>query len=227
LSACSGGGDTIVNSEGATTTGINVSGTGRASGTPDTVVLQLGVQAEARTVAEARDLAARAAQGVIDSLKKNGVDDRDIRTVQFDIQPQFDAGVRGTPTVRAYRVSNVLSVKVRKIDNAGKVIDDAAAAGGNNTVVQSIAFSIDDPTKLEARAREAAVKEARDKAEQLAKLGGVKLGNPITITEGGGPQPIFINAAALVAPRTGGDSTPIQSGQLDVTITVSVLYRIE
>jgi uncharacterized protein YggE len=220
--------DTVVNAPGANTTGLNVSGTGRASGPPDVVVLQLGVQAEAPAVADARERAASSAQSVIDSIKKNGVEDKDIRTTQFNIQPQYDNSRPGVSTIRAYQVSNTLSVKVRKLENASKVIDDAASAGGNNTVIRSISFSIDDPTQLQAQARADAMKQAQARADQLAKLGGISIGKAISISEGTPPNPILAAPAAIVAaPRTGDTSTPIESGQLEVTVTVNVLYKIE
>ena len=98
LVACKSG-ETVVNGPGAPTTGLSVSGTGRASGPPDVVVLQLGVQAEAPAVADARERAASSGQAVIDSIKKNGVDDKDIRTTQFSIQPQYDNSRPGISTV--------------------------------------------------------------------------------------------------------------------------------
>ena len=227
LIACKSG-ETIVNAPGASTTGLSVSGTGRASGPPDIVQLQLGVQTEARTVADAREQAASAAQAVVDAIKKDGVDDKDIRTTQFSVQPQYDSSVSGRPpALRAYRVSNTLSVKVRKLDNASRIIDDTAAAGGNSTVIQSIAFSIEDPTALQAQARADAMKQAQARADQLAKLGGISIGKAISISEGSAPTPILAAPAALSVARTGDTSTPIESGQLEVTVTVNVLYKIE
>jgi uncharacterized protein YggE len=221
--ACKSG-DTIVNTPGSTTTGISVSGTGEAFGTPDIALLTLGVQAQAANVADARQTAATTAQAIIDSLKKNGVADKDIQTTQFSISPQYDFRSNGTQTIRGYQVTNTLSVKIRKIDTTSKVIDDATAAGGNNTLVQGISFTIDDPTKLQEAARTDALKEAQAKAEQLAKDAGVKLGKPVTISESLGNVPIPANAAVARAADT---ATPIQAGELQVSITVTVLYSIE
>src|SRR4051812_19471628 len=122
VAAC-GGSKTTVNATSANQNGISVIGTGRASGPPDIVVLQIGVQADAPTVAAAPEQAAGAATAVTNSVKANGVDDKDVRTSQFSIQPQYDNSRAGQNVIRGYRVSNVLTVKVRKIDSAGKVID--------------------------------------------------------------------------------------------------------
>lgn len=222
--ACSEG-DTVVNTPGAEASGITVTGTGQAFGVPDIALITLGVQAEAANVADARETAAQRAQAVIDSVKANGVADKDIQTTQFDIQPQYDFSPTGRGAVRSYQVTNVLSIKVRKIDTTGKVLDDATRAGGNNAVVRGISFTIDDPTKLREEARAKALAEAKTKADQLARDAGVKLGKPVSITEGGGPVPL--PASALVAPRTGDTSTPIQTGELQVNITVTVRYEID
>jgi hypothetical protein len=226
LSVACGEGDTIVNSSTTTVAGINVNGTGRAFGTPDVVFLQLGVDLERASVAEAREAAASAMQAVIDSLRGNGVAERDIQTSQFSVQPQYDFLGR-TQTLRAYRVTNVVTAKITQIETAGKVIDDAAAAGGNAVVVQSINFSIDDPTELQEQARADAMAQARQRAEELAGHAGVRLVRPITITEGY-QNVIPIAEAAIAAPRTGPDvATPIQSGELEVIVNVNVLYAIE
>jgi uncharacterized protein YggE len=219
-------GDTIVSSTGESSQGISVTGTGTAFGAPDVATLTLGVQAEARTVAQARDDAARSLQGAIDSIKKNGVEDKDIHTVQFTVEPLYDTSGR-VQTLRGYRVTNVVSVRIKKVDNAGKIIDDAVAAGGNNIVVRGISFSIEDPTQLEEAARADAVKEAKDRAEQLAKHSGVKLGRPLVISEGGGRvTPQFFSGDSFAAARTEAP-TPVQPGELQVQVTVSLLYKIE
>jgi uncharacterized protein len=218
-------GDTVVNSS-ASQPGITVSGTGKASGTPDVVFLQLGANVENSTVAAAREAAATAMQGVLNSLKANGVEERNIQTSQFSIQPQYDfAG--GARTLRGYRVVNVVTAKITRIDTVNKAIDDAAAAGGNAVTVQSISFAIDDPTKLQAEAREKAVQQARGRAEQLARDAGVQLRNPISINEGSQQVVTQISAPRAVAPATGDSSTPIQPGELEVIVNVSILYGIE
>jgi hypothetical protein len=221
-------GDTIVSPDSAQTKTIVVTGTGSAFGAPDVAVVRVGVSVERSTVAQAREEAARAMDAVIQSVKRNGVEDKDVQTTQFGIQPQYDfPGPNRTQVLRGYRVDNTVVVKVRQVANAAKVIDDAAAAAGNNVVINSISFAIDDPTKLEEAARTDAVREARARAEQLASLTGVKLSAPLTISESFAP---VFPQAFVAAPRTGGVSeaaTPIEAGELEVRIVVSITYRFE
>lgn len=209
--------------------GITVSGEGKVTGKPDLALVSLGVSALRPTVGEARDAAATALTSMIDSMKANGVEDDDIQTSQLSIYPEYDYS-GNTQRITGYRVSNTVTVKVRDIDSTSAVIDDAVTNGGNDTQLQSIAFTIDDPESLRQQAREAAVADAKKKAETLASAGGVSLGNPVNISESGGYSPpipyaergFAADSAAQAAPET-----PIQPGELDVIINVSVTWEIQ
>ncbi len=226
--ACSGKGDTIVQTSSQNLTGVTATGEGKVTGKPDVAVLTVGVQATRTTVEDARSAAATAQTGVISSLKSNGVADKDIQTVQFTVQPQYDYSKTGTPTITGYTVSNVVTAKIRNLDKAGPAIDDAVKAGGNDAIVQSIDFTIDDPTDLKNQAREAAVKAAKAQAQQLADAAGEKLGKLLSISETSAPTPI----TRLAIPQAAGaaDSsaqTPVQPGELQITVDVSVVYAIQ
>jgi uncharacterized protein YggE len=203
--------------------GIQVTGSGSVSGKPDVALLSLGISTERASVTEAREEAAAAMQRVIDSLKANGVAEKDIQTQQFSIYPQYDY-TNNKQALRGYRVTNMVSIKVRALDKVGVVIDDVAAAGGDLTQVQSISFTIDEPKELQAQARVEAMKDAKAKAQTLADEGGVKLGKPVSISESIGfstPSP-FLKGGAEAA-----SVTPIAPGELEVTVTVAVIYAIE
>jgi uncharacterized protein YggE len=123
-----------------------------------------------------------------------------------------------------------MSIKVRNLESLSRVLDDATRAGGNSTVVQNITFGIDDPERLRVEAREKAVAQARERGEELARNAGVSLGKPISIVEGTASAVVQEGSPALRAPATGASvdtSTPIQSGELDVLITVQVVYAID
>lgn len=212
----------VLPSEGAE--GIQVSGTGSAFGVPDVALIDLGVSVERDSVSAARDEAAEAMQEVIDSLKDNGVEDRDIQTTRFSIQPVFDYP-DGRQVLRGFEVTNMVTAKVRDIDSLDDALDDAAAAAGDLVQIQGLRFDIDDPSELEAEAREDAVGEARDKGETLAELSGVSLGRPISISESTTAPPIPLADRALAGVAEA--ATPIEAGELEVTVTVNVLFAIE
>ncbi len=223
--ACEGDNVTVANQQ-AESLGITVSGEGKVSGAPDVAVLTLGVSALAPSVKDARDQAATAMKGVVDSIKGNGVDDKDIQSSQFSIQPEYDYQ-NNTQELRGYRVTNIVTAKVRNIDNTSKVIDDAVAAGGDLTQIQGISFTIDDPAKLRDEARQEAVADAKAKAERLAELSGVDLGKVMSISETFTAPPITLARDTLMAPATGPGPTTIETGEMDIVVTVQVIYAIE
>jgi len=224
LSAACEGDKVTVATQQAQSLGINVTGEGKVSGAPDIAVLTLGVSALAPSVKDARDQAASAMNGVVDSIKGNGVDAKDIQSTQFSIQPEYNYR-DNNQELSGYRVTNIVTAKVRNIDNTSKIIDDAVAAGGDLTQVQSIDFTIDDPSKLQDEARGEAVKDAQTKAGRLADLAGVKLGKPISISESGVAPPMPSREALLGGAAS--DVSPIEPGEMEVTLDVQVLYAIE
>jgi uncharacterized protein YggE len=224
--ACGADKITVANQQ-AQSLGISVSGEGKVSGAPDVAVLTLGVSALAPSVKDARDQAATAMNGVVDSIKGNGVDAKDIQSTQFSIQPEYNYR-DNNQELSGYRVTNIVTAKVRDIDNTSKVIDDAVAAGGDLTQIQGIDFTIDDPSKLQDEARAEAVKDAQTKAERLADLAGVKLGKPLSISESSASPPLGANFGVGVAQGAAVPApSPIEPGQLEVTLDIQVLYAIE
>ena len=207
---------------------VRVTGTGIVAGDPDLVVLSIGVSVERDSVKQARTEAAEAMAGVIESLKGNGLLDPDIQTQHFSIYQRFDY-IKGQREFRGYNVTNTVSAKIRDLDTVGNVIDDAAEAGGDLVEINSIQFTIDDTTKLKMQARVAAMQDAQAKAQTLATEGGVTLGKPISISEGDFyvPQPISFEFASFADSAAATVDTPIQSGQLQIRVTVNVIYEIE
>jgi uncharacterized protein len=211
------------------TTGITVSGHGEVVAVPDTGFFDVGVQVTAPTVAEARDRAAESADAVIKSVKANGVDAKDVQTSQFSINPQYTYPGNGAPPqVTGYQVINTVSVKVRKLESFSKILDDATAAGGDDTLIQGIRFGLEDSKKALEEARVLAIADAKAKAEQLANLAGVKVGEPMAISEVNTVSTPILDVAAYGVPRPPmtGSSTPIETGSGKVTLDVTVRWAI-
>jgi len=208
--------------------GISVSGEGRASAAPDMAVLGLGVSAKASTVKAASSQVQEAMSDLLDSLEENGVQDKDIQTRQFSIYPEYDYR-NGEQILTGYRVSHMLQVKVRDVDKAGEVIDDAVEAGGDLLQVQSISFTIDDTTALRSEAREEAVADAQAKADELATLAGVSLGKPTYITESAyTPSPLLpLPRAVGYGMEEAAPVTEISAGELEVVVNVHITYAID
>ncbi len=224
--ACEG--DTTVNvppGGDSSVTGISVTGLGEVRAEPDIATLTIGIEASAPTVQEAREKGADAATRLINSLKSNGVDEKDIVTTSVNIYPQYFYPQNEPARITGYIASNTLAVTVRDLDNAGKVIDDGVTAAGDAARLQGIAFGIDEPEPYLKEAREKAVADAKSRAETFAAAAGVKVGTLLSISEASAPS-----GPILRAPATGGaaydTATPIQPGQTTVSVTVSVRFAI-
>ncbi len=228
VAATCGDTTTRVENSNAAQTGISVSGTGKTTGKPDLAQLTIGVSTLRDTVQAARDQAATSLDGIVKSLKANGVDDKDIQTQQLNIQPEYDYS-QNKQRLTGFRVSNTLTAKIRDINKTSKSVDDAVNAGGDDTQIQGITFTIDKPDDLKQQARQKAVDDAKQKAQTLASAAGVTLGDPRTISETSYSPPIYAGNAAAAQDKSfaAAPATPIQPGELDVQIDVSVTWAIQ
>lgn len=236
LAGCQGG-TTTLSGFSTQQEGIWVSGQGEVETVPDIFNLSLGIEAREDTVDQAQTMAAVAMNQVMDTLKDNGVDEKDIQTQRFNISPitKWDRE-RDEQITTGYRVTNMVIAKIRILEHesypldykAGIIIDAVARAGGDLTRINSMSFTIDDPAPYQETAREEAMADALSKAEQLAKLAGVTLGKPTYISESRQYQPPVYRDAVMeeVVSAPGAAPTPITPGEITVSATVQVTYAI-
>jgi len=120
-----------------------------------------------------------------------------------------------------YTATNNVEVTIRNLDLAGKVLSAATSAGANQ--LYGLRFEIEDPSPLQVEARKEAVADARQRAERLAQLAGVKLGpaQSITETDGGGGGPVPMYAMAKM-----DSSAPVERGEVTVSSTVQIVYSL-
>lgn len=204
-------------------TGISVVGQGVVLAQPTQGMVVFGVEVVNRSLAAAQQDAANRMDAVVNKLIELGVDRRDLKTVRFSVQPQYDQQGR-TPTLTGYRVSNAVAATLKDINAIGGTIDAAVEAGAVR--VEGVTFHVADPSQLKDQAREQAVVNARSKAEQLARLSGVTLGRPIRIEESdpGGVRPVEAQPAARAALAA---ETPILAGELEIRTQVRVVFAIQ
>ena len=227
-------------------TGIWVNGTGKATGDPNLGVLELGVEALADKASEARDMAAKAIDATVSMLKANNIQDKDLQTSQFSINPQYDMqeirrctdGLKedgkGTEcrtdferVLIGYQVTNLLTVKVRNLESMSSIIDGATEAAGNLVRINAVNFAIEDTKALLEVAREEAIADLIAKANSMATLSGVELGKLVFLSESGGAPPQSFARMEAAAFGFGGDqSTSILAGELDVTVNVQGVFVI-
>lgn len=210
--------------------GMWVTGEGKVSVVPDIVALRLGIEAQEASVAEAQSKGTEAMNRVMDALTDNGVAEKDIQTQYFRIRQvtRWD-DVKQEEVVIGYRVTNMVMAKIRDIDMVGSIIDAVAVAGGDLTRIDSIDFSIDDPSGYYEEARQEAMADAEAKAKHLATLAGVTLGKPTYISEGAQVPPIVyprVVYEAAPVPAPAAAPPPISPGEMEISLTVQVAYAI-
>ena len=205
-------------------TTLNLSAAGEVKAAPDMASISIGVQTSQPTAQAA--MAGNAAQmsRVIDALKRAGIDAKDIQTSALNLSPQYDYEQDKAPRLVGYQASNTVNVTVNDLAKLGPTLDAVVAVGANQ--INGISFGLKDSQAAEDAARLKAVKALRAKAELYASATGYRVGRLVSLSEGSGyvqpprPLPMF-RAAAAAAP-----STPVEAGQLDVSIDVSGLYEL-
>lgn len=203
---------------------FQVSGEGKVSAIPDVAIVNAGISVNGTTVKLAQDQMNTVINKVSEAIKKLGVDSKDIKTTNYNINPDYDY-FGNTQRIKGYSASTNLSIKVRAVDKANDVIDQATANGANQ--IGGISFDIDDKTKLENEARQKAVAVAKSKAENAAKIAGFKLGRIINYSENQSGYPGPIPMMARVDMKAQGSSTEVQPGSTDITVTVTLSYGIQ
>jgi uncharacterized protein len=212
--------------EGTPVRTVSVVGQGSVSARPDMATINLGVETYAATVAEASKQNAGQMDAVLAKLKELGVAEKDIQTSNYSIS--FDQGntsIRGTETAAAsqYRVSNTVLVKVRDLAKVGTVLDGVTGVGANQ--VWGISFTVNDEAPLEAQARAKAADDARQRAEDLARLHKVQVGDVLTIAETSVSTPVY--RALDMAASAKGAGTSINPGEVEYTYQVQVTYLLK
>jgi len=205
---------------------ITVVGTGKAFGTPDVARVTVGIETRSELVQEAADDNNAKMSALLDAIAELGIDKKDIQTSNYSIytdrRPLLSSEIESSEESLVYVVNNQVTVTVRDLESLGDVLDAAVAAGANN--VYGIYFTVDDPSALESEARANAVADAKARAESLAGLAGVEVGDVLSISEViGGPIAVPVMEAAR---GMGQASVPIEVGELEVSMNVQVTYAI-
>lgn len=205
-----------------------VSAEGKAIVSPDIANLSFSVVSEGKdpvVLQEDNNKKMRAAQ---DHVKAQGVDEKDIKTAQYDLQPRYEYDEKTRRSfISGYMLTQTVFVKVRDIGKVAAILAGLPGRGINQ--IGSISFDVDDPDKYLAEARNEAFQKARAKAEEMVRANGLRLGRIMNISESGGPRPypVFYGAGKGGAELAAPTPPPIQPGTQEVTVQVSVAYELK
>lgn len=204
---------------------ITVTGEGHVEAAPDLATLSLGVTTQGETASAAMEANSAALATVVARMKAAGIADRDVQTSNLSLNPNWQqAEGSDTPKIVGYVATNVLTVRVRKLATIGSVMDAAITDGANT--LNGISFGLDDPEPALDKARVAAVKAARARAEMLVTAAGGTLGRIVSINESGStmppmPMPMYRMEAAMA------DAVPVEGGEVGMTASVTIVFEIE
>lgn len=201
---------------------IVTTGTGEAHVTPDRATLMLGVQSRAATATAAGADNARRQRAVLDTLRALGLTSAELSTLNYSVAPEMQYPQNGgTPRVTGYVVTNTVRAEIKRIEDAGRLIDAALAKGANE--VSSLQFYSSKADSARRAALATAVSNARADAEAVARASGGSLGPVIEISTSGGPiRPLEVGPRMALSAKAA--PTPIEPGEQTVTATVSAEF---
>ncbi|MGB3988573.1 MAG: SIMPL domain-containing protein [Minisyncoccales bacterium] len=209
---------------------ISVSGLGEIFVEPDMGVVVLAVSNESKKVEDALTENSRRSNKVIEFIKSQGIDEKSIKSVGFNINPRYEyyqttEYPSGRRVLTGYQVFHGLEIKVKEIDKVGAIIEGAIEAGANEA--SDIRFVIEDEKNYRDEARSIAVADAKTKAQKLADELGVDIVKIIGYSEGN-VSPISLNKEFRVVEEfaLSDSSLDLQSGENLIRSNVTIVYEI-
>jgi uncharacterized protein YggE len=204
---------------------ISVQGNGQVMVDPNTATLQIAVETNAAQANEAVQKNAEQMTQVVNSLKKQLGKDDTLSTSRYNLNPvyQYDQ-TKQQNVLTGYQATNYVVVTTKQLDQLGKLLDSVAQAGANR--VDSLEFSHDKVSQYQQEAMTDAVADAQQTAQVLAKAAGVNLG-PVQQIQPQQNNVVPMMAMSMAKMGAGRESTPVEPGQLTVSMSVSMVYEID
>lgn len=205
---------------------ITVVGEGKVRVKPDIAQASIGVEVINGDVKQASADATATMEKLLEALKAQGVAENDIQTSYFNVWVERPYSPEGTPSAEAlYHVSNTVNVTIRDLSKVATTLGAAIEAGANT--VNSVTFSVADPSELEIQARQEAIAKAQAKAQELAGLTNVTLGEVVSVSETSPGAIPFYDTANYAQGVGGGGVGPISPGEVEVSVQLQVAYAIQ
>ena len=209
---------------------IVVSGKGELTVKPDIATISFSVMEENMDVSIASDAVNTKIGKIIETLKADGVDEKDIKTTGYNIYPRYDYITTqtypygGKQVLVGYDVTQSISIKIRDLTKAGKIVSDLGTL--SVTDMSGLNFTEDKYDDLVLQARDQAIVQARSEATKLAKALGVRLVKIVGYSEGGNPTPVFYGAMASGVSMKNAVDAVLPTGENKITSNVSITYEI-
>ncbi len=206
---------------------VNASATTRTA--PDLAIVTLGVLARGATAREAQQAQAARMNTVMQAVRQAGVEDTEVQTVGFALDPLYAYPRNAAPRITGYQSRNVVAIRVRNLSAISALIDATVADGANE--LQGIQFTFQDEEASLDAARAQAVETARTRAERYAEAAGMRVARIISIAEPGAalpPPELYrrgLSAPQMVSAEQ-SNGAAINPGQLDNRTNVTVVFEL-
>ncbi|MBI2011093.1 MAG: SIMPL domain-containing protein [Candidatus Colwellbacteria bacterium] len=215
---------------------FSVTAEGEVLAKPDVAKFDFSVITEGgKDIANLQETNTKKVNGAIAFLKENGVEEKDIKTTGYNIEPRYQYygctdGACPPADIVGYTIRQTIEVKVRDFGKTSNILSGVVGKGANS--VSQLSFEVDDPTELQNQARAKAIAKAKSKAEAVAEAGGFKLGRLLVVEEYESQPPIIYGRDGYGGGGVGGDlevMTPptIEPGSEEIKVTVSLRYEID
>jgi uncharacterized protein len=204
---------------------LTVQGTGQATGTPDTLTIDIATSTTQATAQEALADNNNEAAAVTAAFAAGGVTKQNIQTTGLSVQPNYTL-MKGTEVLAGYRVNNTITAMITNLASAGNVIDAVSGAAGNAGQINSVSLSIKDPRDLEDQARTDAVHQAVSHAQTMAKSAGERLGPVCSLTDTA-PTPQINSGLSTAAGLPQASAVPIEVGSQQASAQVTIVYSLK
>ncbi|MFB6124143.1 MAG: SIMPL domain-containing protein [Haloferacaceae archaeon] len=227
VAGCAGGSSSTTSTQTPDERTIQVAGTGSTQAEPNQAVVDVAVVATADDAATARQRLAANVSRMRTALEDLGLDDDQITTMRYDISRDYrrprEEG--GEPRVQ-YRASHAFTITLSETDRVGTVVDTAVRHGATEIYDIQFTLSTDRRRQLERNARQAAMADAREKAENIADAANLTVTGVEVVRTGGGGAPREYASGAAATPTAVADAgTDVESGPVSVVATVRVVYN--
>jgi len=205
---------------------ILVSGSGSATAQADEATVILGVQTEDETASQAGRRNAELMTSVIKAMKDLGLTEEDMRTISYSVVPVCSKD--DYTKIVGYRVTHMISVKIKNIDLVGEVIDAAMENGANRIQGVSFGLSLEKQEELRRQAYLAAISDANSKASLIAEALNITITGVYSVSESVyQPYQPYYEYRYAVAGVEPVPTTPIMEGKLSISVTVQIAYSFE
>lgn len=202
---------------------IYFNGEGRVYTKPDVAFVDFSVVTQGANINDVQEANTKKMNKVITYLKDSGVEEKDIKTTNYNLYPQYTYENTKIPQIMGYQITQTLSIKIRNLDKVGEILQGVVGVGINQ--VNSLYFGVENDEQIKEQAREIAIKDAKAKAEKLASQLGIRLGKIVGFSENTNGYPV--SAYKEGYGMGGGASSPsIQTGENEIIVNITLTYKI-